>query len=97
MLIMKILFNVLVLLQIKMNDQNKRQCGVAKNLKRGRISATFFSSYYFHYWEIHVYRYTYTHIHIYLKAMEGCDVGISQWFPKWGAHPLEHSLGCPNH
>lgn len=37
MLIMKILFNVLVLLQIKMNDQNKGQCGVAKNLKRGRI------------------------------------------------------------
>lgn len=94
MLIMKILFNVLVLLQIKMHDQNKRQCGVAKNLKRGRISATFFPLTIF---IIGRYMYTDTHIHIYLKAMEGCDVGISQWFPKWGAHPLEHSLGCPNH
>lgn len=37
MLIMKILFNVLVLLKIKMNDQNKKQCGVAQNLKRGMI------------------------------------------------------------
>lgn len=39
MLIMKILFNVLVLLQIKMNDQNKGQCGVAKNLKRGTVGS----------------------------------------------------------
>lgn len=39
MLIMKILFNVLVLLQIKMNDQNKEQCGVAPNLKRGTVGS----------------------------------------------------------